>query len=333
MMPTVSVIIATYNYGRYLADAVESALSQTLGDLEIIVVDDGSTDDTPDVVRPFLHDRRVQYHRLDHCGQPAAKNAGIRRARAPLVAFLDADDLWLPTKLEKQVALSKTNSQAGVVYARRLLIDEQGQPLHYDQPALHRGRVVKPMFRDNFVCFSSALVRRAVFDDVGMFDESLPLAIDYDLWLRVATKYDFDYVDEPLVLYRTGHASLSQRTEERLFIANRIMQRFLKAHGGASSLPRVVVRRARAETCYHIALARRGRSRWRALPWYLLALTWWPTFGPAWHGLASLPLPEAVRRCLRMLLGRPADWAVRSPVPSDGLSSSARRLEVCPPRG
>ena len=326
MMPTVSVIIATYNY-------VESALGQTLGDLEIIIVDDGSTDDTPDVVRPFLHDRRVQYHPLDHGGQPAAKNAGIRLARAPAVAFLDADDLWLPTKLEKQVALLKTSSHAGVVYARRMLIDEQGRPLHYDQPTLYRGRVLKPMFRDNFVCFSSALIRRAVFDDVGMFDESLPLAIDYDLWLRVAKKHEFDYVDEPLVLYRTGHASLSRRTEERLFIADRIMKRFLTEYGGASALPPAVVRRARAETCYHIALARRGRSRWRALRWYLLALTWWPTCGPAWHGLASLPLPETVRRCLRMLLGRPADWAVRSPLSPDCPTSSARRLEVCSPRG
>jgi len=311
MIPSVSVVLATYNYGRYMAGALDSALGQTLNDLEIIVIDDGSTDETRQVMRPYLTNPRVRYFGTDHCGQPAAKNAGVRLARAPLIAFLDADDLWLPTKLEKQVALFDANTNLGVVYSRRWLMDEQGRHVHFTQPLLPRGNVLGAMFRHNFICFSSAMVRRSALEEVGLFDTDLALAIDYDLWLRIAQRYPFDYVDEPLVKYRTGHASLSRRTEERLKTAARIMARFLDEYGGRAALDSTVVRRAQAETYYEIALAIRSRSRWTSLPWYLRALRSAPNFGLAWQGLASLPLPETVRRGLRRALGRSPDWAVR----------------------
>lgn len=311
MTPAVSVVLATYNYGRYLAGALDSALGQTLDDLEIIVIDDGSTDETQEVMAPYLANRRVRYFGTNHGGQPAAKNAGIRLARAPLISFLDADDLWLPTKLEKQAALFAGDPGLGVVYSRRRLMDEQGRHLHFSQPTLPRGNVLEAMFRQNFICFSSAVVRRTVFDQVGLFDTKLALAIDYDLWLRIAQRYPFDFVDEPLVMYRTGHASLSRRTEERLMTAAGIMARFLDEHGGRSALDPTLVRRAQAETYYEIALATRSRSRWAALPWYLRALRYAPKYGLAWQGVASLPLPEMLRRKLRRALGRPPDWAVR----------------------
>jgi len=311
MSPAVSVVLATYNYGRYLAGALDSALSQTLCDLEVIVVDDGSTDETKDVMVSYLDNPRVRYFGIDHSGQPAAKNFGIRLARAPLIAFLDADDLWLPSKLEKQAAIFAADPALGVVFSQRLLIDEQGRHLQFSQPRLPRGNVLADMFRQNFICFSSAVIRRTVLDQVGLFDTNLALAIDYDLWLRIAQRFPFDYVDEPLVMYRTGHASLSRRTEERLKTAAGIMDRFLHEHGGQAVLNPALVRRAQAETYYEIALAIRSRSRWAALPWYGRALQKAPDFGLAWQGLASLPLPETVRRGLRRALGRPPDWAVR----------------------
>jgi glycosyltransferase involved in cell wall biosynthesis len=329
MTPAASVIIATYNYGRYLPGALASALGQTFRDLEVLVVDDGSTDDTQDVVLRHLGDVRLRYYRTDHVGQPAAKNAGIRLARAPLVAFLDADDLWLPAKLERQVALFRRDPGLGVAYTRRVVIDEHGREVAYEQPAPHRGMVLDALFRSNgFVCFSSAVVRRAVLDDVGLFDEGLPLAIDYDLWLRVGLRYRFDYVDEPLVKYRTGHANLSRRVEERLLAVSRIMDRFLDVHGGRAFVSPAVVRRARAETCYHIGLATRRRSRLGALPWYLRAVALRPDYPLAWQGLASLPLPESVRRRLRLALGRPADWADLRP-----LTPPERSFTPCNPLG
>jgi glycosyltransferase involved in cell wall biosynthesis len=314
MTPAVSVVVASYNYGRFLAGALDSALGQTLRDLEVIVVDDGSTDETAEVVKPYLSDPRVRYQRTDHVGQSAAKNTGIRMARARLIAFLDADDLWLPEKLEKQLTLLSAEPTLGVIYSRRLLIDEQGRALEYDQPVLHRGRVMDAMFRANFVCFSSALVHRRVLKHVGLFDESLTLAIDYDLWLRVAARYRFDYVDEPLVKYRTGHANLSQRTEERLTAVFGIMRRFADSAEGRRCLGASVVAESEAETCYHLALATRRRSRLAALTWYVRCLSLSPRNGLAWQGLVSLPLPEAARRLARVGLGRPADWSERRPV-------------------
>jgi glycosyltransferase involved in cell wall biosynthesis len=314
MNPTVSVVIATYNYARYLRTALESVRRQTLPSFEVVVVDDGSTDPTPQVVRPFLADPRVRYERTEHRGVAAAKNAGVRLARAPLVAFLDADDVWMRTKLARQVALFRDDPELGVAYTRRWLIDEQGRRLEYEQPPLFRGRVLDELFRTNFVCFSSAMVRRAVLDDAGPFDEGLALAVDYDLWLRVALRSRFDYVDEPLVEYRTGHVNLSSRTEERLATVLDIMHRFLDEQGGRDVLNPAAIRYAEAETCYHIGLARRPVSRVAALPWYLRALFLAPLYGPAWRGLLSLPLPEAARRLLRRALGRPVDWTVRRPV-------------------
>jgi O-antigen/teichoic acid export membrane protein/glycosyltransferase involved in cell wall biosynthesis len=326
MSPAVSVIVTTYNYGHYLAGALISVLRQTLADWEVIIIDDGSTDDTAAVVEPFLADPRVQYLRIEHAGQSAAKNVGLRRARAPLVAFLDADDLWLPDKLERQVALFRADPTLGVVYTRRLLIDEQGRELIFRESKLHRGIVLEAMFRDNFVCFSSAMVRSSVFDAVGLFDESLTLAIDYDLWLRVARQYRFDYVAEPLVKYRTGHANLSRRAEERLLTALGIMERFLKEGGGKEILKRRLVRRAKADVYLSIALNVRRRSRWAALPWYTRALVWSFGAGVAWKGLLSLPFPELMFRTIRRALGRPVDWSVR-PLAAPPSGSEERRSE------
>jgi glycosyltransferase involved in cell wall biosynthesis len=307
--------VASHNYGRYLAGALASVLGQTEGNLEAIVVDDGSSDETASVVAPFLGDGRMRFYRTAHRGQSAAKNLGIRMARAPLLAFLDADDLWMSDKLESQLRVLASDPEVGVIYTRRLLIDGNGKLLPYEQPPLHRGMVLQAMFRTNFVCFSSALVRRAVLERVGPFDESFGLAIDYDLWLRVAATYRFDYVDAPLVKYRTGHANLSRRLDERLATVDRIMTRFLDERGGRAAIGRRRARRAFAEIYCHRGLLRRQHSRLAALPWYLRALATCPSFGLGWRGLVSLPFPETLRRCFRRLLGRPVDWSVREPLP------------------
>lgn len=318
MTPRVSIVVATYNYARFLGGALESALAQTFRDLEVVVVDDGSTDDTAGAVRPFLADGRVRYVRTDHRGQPQAKNTGVRLARAPLVAFLDADDRWLPAKLERQLALFDADPGLGVVYARRLLIDEEGWPLEYEQPVLHRGDVIEPLFERNFLCFSSVLARREVLEQEGLFDDSLPLAIDFDLWLRVARHYRFDYVDEPLIEYRVGHASLSRRQEERLRRVLKIMRRFLDERGGRERVRPAVARRAFAGMYCDLAVATLERSPWVSLAWTLRALAACPGHLPAWHGLVRWPVPESLRRAVRRALGRPPQWQVRQRVPAAG---------------
>jgi glycosyltransferase involved in cell wall biosynthesis len=330
MSPTFSVVIATYNYGHFLGEAITSVLNGTFTDFEIIVVDDGSSDGTAEVVLPFLSDRRLRYYRTRHRGLSAARNVGIRFAQAPLVAFLDADDLWLPEKLARQLALFRRDPGLGVVYARRLLIDESGAAIDFQEPLLYRGHVVQQIFRRNFVCFSSTVVRAAVFRKVGLFDEELALAMDYDLWLRTAREFRFDYVDEPLVKYRTGHANLSQRIEERLAMVDGIMRRFLDQQGGRKLVQPRVVRQARAELFYHMSVLRRQRSRLSALPWIMRSLTLCPGYGLAWKGLAALPLPEMVRRWVRRALGRPVDWTDHLPTRLPGARAQPGGVDCWP---
>lgn len=323
MNPRVSIVVATYNYGRFLAEALDSIRAQTLDDWEAVIVDDGSTDDTPDIVRPYLADARFHYLLTSHVGQPAAKNVGIAACRSDLIAFLDADDSWLPEKLAKQIPLFDANPDVGVVYCRRHAIDERGHRIDVPDIKCHSGRVLPTLFLNNFVGFSSSVVRRTVFDTVGRFDEQIPLAIDYDLWLRAAIQFEFDFVDEPLVAYRTGHANLSARAEERLWVVFGIMDRFLNLRGGRALLSPVLVRQAYAETYCSLALLQRRKNSFAALRSYLHALTYNPVRQATWKGVIALTIPEWGRRIRRMLLGLPQNW---SPKPSriDSVSRSSR---------
>jgi glycosyltransferase involved in cell wall biosynthesis len=269
--PNVTIVIAAYNYGRFLPQALDSVLAQTYHDWEAVVVDDGSTDNTRDLVMSYLSDPRVRYFRTDHLGQPAAKNYGVEQARGSFVAFLDADDYWSPDKLTKQLPLFSSEKVA-VVYSLRRTIDELGKELVVSYVSPHRGDVLRQMFKDNFVCFSSAVVRRDVLKAVGLFDLNIPLAIDYDLWLRVATSWHFDYVAEPLVWYRTGHANLSRRANERIHIVLGIMDRVAANPSVASRLGRSWVNRCYGETYCNVAStmrhaprAERRRWLWRSL--------------------------------------------------------------------
>jgi glycosyltransferase involved in cell wall biosynthesis len=297
--PFVSVVIATYNYGRFLPDALDSVRAQTFSDYEILVVDDGSTDDTETVIARYLADPRIRFLRIDHLGQPAAKNTGIRHARGQYVAFLDADDRWLPTKLEKQVALFRAEPDLGVVYSRWRAIDERGRSIPDWARPVHRGDVLGQLFRRNFVCFSSSVVRTTVFADIGCFDERIPLSIDYDLWLRIALKYPFDYVDEPLAEYRTGHVNLSRRALERLDCIRIIMNRFLDEYGGRERLDRALVRRTWGEYYCDLAWVVRARSILESVYWYARAVAVFPWLAAGWWGLLASWWPEGLKASIR----------------------------------
>jgi len=268
MNPRVSVIVATRDYGRYLAETLASVIAQTFTDWELLIVDDGSRDHTPAVIAPFLSDPRIRCVRSDGLGQSRAKNLGIRMTHAPLVAFLDGDDWWLPTKLEQQVRLFEQQPDVGVVYSRRHLVNEAGEPIGERTADFHRGMVYPRMLLTNFVCFSSAMVRRDVFEHVGVFDERLDLAVDYDLWLRVAKHWEFDYVDEALVNYRTGHGNLSKRIGERIATVFAIMRRSLQRRGGEALLPAAVQRDAWGSTCRTMAYVERANRPAEAIVWY-----------------------------------------------------------------
>lgn len=235
-MPETSVVITCYNYGKYLDGCIASVLNQTYRDFEIIVVDDGSTDDTSELMKKYLGLPNLRYVRQLNGGQANAKNCGIRQAKGSYVAFLDADDLWESTKLALQIDLFR-DPKVGVVYSLARYIDEAGGVVEagpvgrYLRP--RAGEVSGWLFLDNFIPFSSSVVRRECFERFGVFDETIKMGIDWDLWLRFSTGYSFAYVAEPLLAYRVGHpGQMSKNLEERQRCSDRIMAKFLNNHPG-----------------------------------------------------------------------------------------------------
>lgn len=268
--PTVSVVMAAKNYARFIREAIDSVFAQTVADWDLVVIDDGSRDDTEAVVRPYLIDRRVRYVRSDTLGVSRAKNLGLHLSTGEFVAYLDADDAWLPTKLERQLALFRATPALGVAFCGRRIVDAAGvecQPAPPPTPD-QRGDVLTAVFRKNFVCFSSVVVRRTVFDHVGGFDAGLDLAVDYDLWLRVAAHYPFDFVPEPLVRYRTGHANLSRRLGDRVATALSIIARAVDRRGLRDRLSRRDIDDGCAATCETLGYVLRASEPAAAARWY-----------------------------------------------------------------
>jgi len=269
----ISIVMAAKNYAKFLPQAVESAFLQTHADWELIIIDDGSTDATSEVVKPYLADPRVKYLRSDYLGQSRAKNLGARLSKGEFLAYLDADDAWEPTKLEKQLKLFD-RPEVGVVFSGRKLIDEAGKITGTPPANFPRGKVLEAIFTQNFVCFSTVILRREVFDYVGGFDPGIDLAIDYDLWLRVAKHYEFDCVPEPLVLYRTGHGNLSQKLSDRVATALSIMERAVFRRGLANEIPVKVVGEGYASTCQTLGYVMRPSEPLTGLKWYWRAMQW-----------------------------------------------------------
>jgi glycosyltransferase involved in cell wall biosynthesis len=204
----VSVLVATYNYGRFIEESLHSAIAQTYRPLEIIVVDDGSTDDTRQRVARFGD--RVRYLRQDHSGVSAARNLGIQQSRGEYLAFLDADDVWSPHKVERSVAALRENPTAGVAYHWRAFADEAGRALPQVFAPTHQGDVLEELLRGSFIVSSSATARRVCVMRAGGFDVTLPRATDYDLFVRMALAGDrFVCVPEVLVRRRLHHDSLA----------------------------------------------------------------------------------------------------------------------------
>ena len=290
---SISVIITCYNYGHYLSTALNSVFEQTYSDYEIIIVDDGSTDDTQLVVESFGVNTKIKYIYQANLGQPKAKNRGINESSGELIAFLDADDIWMPTKLEKQIALFE-DAEVGVVFSRRIWIDPDGNELPGNERILRRGKVLDHIFIDNFICFSSSVVRRSLLEEAGCFDETLPMGIDYDLWIRLAARCTFDYVDEPLVKYRTGHANLSKNVLRRYECAHRIMDRALNdpeiRSGMSWWVPRVALADTWANKGYY---ARKMNDFAAAASCYLKSVSYVPFYTTAWKGLLCCLLKRA----------------------------------------
>jgi len=207
----VSVIIPAYNYGRYIAEAIDSALAQTLPPLEVIVVDDGSTDTTAEVLAAYGD--RIVVIRQPNQGVAAARNRGISVARGDTIAFLDADDIWKPRKLELQMARFNANPSLGLVHCGLESFDESGTI--ETRVETTKGPAARALLRFEpgiNPAASTIVVPKRVVDEIGGFDIRLPPSEDWDFCYRVATRYPIEHVAEALVRYRLHGSGIHLNT-------------------------------------------------------------------------------------------------------------------------
>ena len=210
--PLVSVIIPTFNRAELTTEAVDSVLAQTYTGFELIVVNDGAMDDTAE--RLTAYGKRLKVLNQANQGVSAARNAGIRSATGDLVALLDSDDLWLPRKLETQVAFFRDNPQALICQTEEIWIRNGKRVNPGKRHTKPSGDIFEKSLALCLVSPSAVMMKKDLFSEVGFFDETLPACEDYDLWLRIACRYPVHLIETPLIVKRGGHEDQLSRMPE-----------------------------------------------------------------------------------------------------------------------
>ena len=212
-MTEVSVIIPTYNREKFISECVQSVLAQTLPAREIIIVDDGSTDATYNILRDLgfnsLSTKKtvLRYFFQQNRGVSSARNLGIKEARSEYIALLDSDDLWLKSKLDRQVSAFQNDTQSSrLCHTDEIWIRNGVRVNQHKKHKKHGGNVFQSCLKLCCISPSSAMMHRSVFEDFGFFDEDLPACEDYDFWLRYSAKEDVSFIDEPLIIKKGGHS-------------------------------------------------------------------------------------------------------------------------------
>lgn len=294
--PSISVVMPVYNGAATIAESINSVLAQTVPVLEIVVVDDGSTDETIAILSRYRD--RVRVIRQNRAGNAGARNRGVLEARGDWIAVLDADDLWRPDKLEKQIVHCDS---ADVIYAANRNFGDCSRvgELRSIDPYCAPHDPLRILMVENFITHSTVLVRRDSILAVGNYDDSLRSACDWDLWLRLAhAGVRFRGVPEPLVDYRWISGTTSRRNHHqnalnRLRVVKRAIER-----SGLSRIGLHTLRRALHNVCCTSAWFAAADRPYFALRWYLLAQVFRPNDLAVWREIASLvlrPLLDPVR--------------------------------------
>lgn len=250
----VSVIIPAYNAERWIGATLASALAQTYRNLEVVVVDDGSRDRTTEIIQSFAAgDPRVRLLRQANCSPAAARNVGLAAATGSLIAPLDADDLWRPEKLEKQVAAMRlAGPRIGLVYSWMSIIDKADRIIARNLRPRYQGNVYADVVLACFIPSASIpLIRRSCLDEVGGFDLGVPVCEDLKLYLEIAERYEFALVPEFLVGYRRTTGSLSQNVSLMKRSYFKVLAEAQQRH---PELPGRLFRQGRSEFCYWFGL-------------------------------------------------------------------------------
>lgn len=303
MQPKVSVIIPVFNGEQYIAMALESVFSQTYQNYEVIVIDDGSTDRTEEIMAPFLSE--LKFIRQPNSGPACARNKGIENSIGEFVAFLDHDDIWLPNKLNLQVPYLEQSKTVSLVYSDFGTFNDQG--IIEDSASRARGLfmpsgyVFPYLFFDPICWTSTVLVRRSCLHEIGGFDEDqkIHMAEDYDLWLRLSKKIEFHYINQVTAMYRQSPNSLSRNVgggvKAEIHMLQKVMENFPEIHNEIGTGK--IKRRLSVpyfELAYHQVAAGKMTEARKNL---LQAIFLWPMNTKFWVSLlASFMTPSAVSK-------------------------------------
>jgi glycosyltransferase involved in cell wall biosynthesis len=298
MSKKVSVVMAAYNPGHFIEPAIESLLQQTYENIEVIIINDGSTDDTAERVQPYLSDSRVRYFEQENAGQTIAKNIGIKKAMGELIGFLDADDIFALNKLELQVPAFDIDPKIGVVYSNTAAINEHGQLIapRANSFKCYSGDITAQLFFRNFLPFSAAVVRKEALDRLGLFDEKIAMGIDWELWLRLSMEYHFYHIDESLLYYRRWEGQMSHKWKKRYEWAEYIMNQFLERYPDALTDKTIDAAWADTYTNRGDLYLLNDKNKTAALEDYRRALSHQWHFVPAWKSIIKMYLPWLSRR-------------------------------------
>ena len=205
--PLVSVVIPSYNRAQYIAETIDSVLGQTHRNVEVIIIDDGSTDTTDEVVKPYLS--QVKYIRQENAERGASRNHGLRVAMGEYISFLDSDDVWLPTKLEHDLKIFNRMPNVGLVCSNAVQIDASGKQLRLLTPRAYSGQVTDRLIENNFILMATHLVKAEAVRELDGFREERELSgsEDWELWVRLSTAVDFYHSNEVTAKIRTHDAN------------------------------------------------------------------------------------------------------------------------------
>lgn len=301
-VPRVSVVIPAYNSAAKVKQAIESVLAQTYNDFEIVVIDDGSTDNTESIVRAFGD--RVLYFRQENQGAGAARNSGIWKSRGEYIAFLDSDDLWSAEKLSVQVPLLENDPELGLVYSDWAVVSENGgvDPSFLARVPSASGYVFDQLVQWGFILTSGVVVRRKCLEDVGDFDNSLSIAQDYDLWLRISYRWKVALVDKALVTKRNWNGSLSSNLPKTAVERIALYEKTLRNLTDMLPRSRRIVRRQLAINYWDVGYHHFDQFQFKeARKKFLSSLRNDWTNGKALGYLAASFLPPSIAKTVRRL--------------------------------
>lgn len=302
-MPTVSVIIPVFNGQEYIVATLETVFAQTFGDFEVIVIDDGSTDRTEEILQEFRG--KIRLLKNSHKGPASSRNLGLEASRGSLIAFLDSDDLWLPKKLERQVAIAGNHPEYGIITTDMAKFDTTGiiqASAAALRPPIPSGYVLEELLFENWIGTSCAIVRRECFEQVGKFaDDSIALGKDdWNMWMRIAARYPIYYLDEVLVHYRVRPQSFSDQRREKLLAGWLAQLDWLEGSIPQLHAQHELMQQARFRFCWQVGWdALRIPDPEGARHSLRCALRYAPYSAKAWTGLGVTHLPMPVLRFLK----------------------------------